>query len=943
MKKIKIYICFALCVAGILPASGVQAAAGSGDFRSGRLPNSLTYYVRHTAAQPGRAGFYLVQNVGSLMEEDNQQGLAHFLEHMAFNGSQNFPGQIDRFLQRRNLNRYNAYTDYDQTVYNIDNVPTADRTLVDSSLLVLHDWCHFLTFPEQGIAKERGIILEERRTRRDAVARAREQIVQVLYNGSRYSSREVIGKQEVLESFVRADLESYYKRWYRPDLQAVIVVGDIDPQYVEDYIKEHFSQIPMPENAAPRPIYTIDDCEKPQYVHVVDEELGQPMMEFTQRFAKQPAAKDARELIKRITLRQLYNSMMSARMSRSIGADKSAVRQASISYDQLLRGYDASSITITPYPQRDFRALYEVFGVLETVRKFGFTPYEFEQNKRVILREAEGFENNLDKIGYGVYVTLYENHYLNSTPVVEPTQRAKLMREVVGELTVEDLNAWVKERISGDANRVFVVSGSDPAYEYLTLEDILSAEQDVRESDLQQPSFAADTTHLIDFPLRAGTIVREQKLPVGDATMWTLSNGAKVCFKAAEPGSGKFRISAVSKGGLSLIEPKDIPSAQSISSLAFSSGVYNTSRSAMIDMMQGREMEITFSLQNLGEMIVANASSSEAERLFEMFHLGLTKPRFDEPEFARYINELKLSIETRRPTPFDMVADSVSALFTKPSPRRPKVDQAYIDQISLERVRTLFSERFCNPADFTYYIVGDLDLGQVRELACRYIGSIESPSRKTEKYILHPTTNTSVPFTKEYIIDMPDDKAIIDISYSANIKMSREQSTAFWLMGVILNSRSTDEIRERRGGSYNVEVSTRNNELADPRQWLTVHFETSGDKVDEMKQAVYKEIDDIVRDGVTQADVNSIVSAQKERLASTRRDIGYWLNAINTYLEDGVDPTRADYHTSVLDAMTPEAVKRIAVEFNKKARKAEIVVRAKPAQKESKNENEKQK
>lgn len=943
MKKVNIYIYFALCSIAILSPGGVQAAPQSDDFRSGRLPNSLTYYVRHTAVQPTRAGFYLVQNVGSLMEDDNQQGLAHFLEHMAFNGSQNFPGQIDKFLQRRNLTRYNAYTDFDQTVYNIDNVPTGDPTLVDSCLLVLRDWCHFLTFPEQGIAKERGIVLEERRMRRDAVSRSREQIVQVLYNGSRYSSREAIGKQSVLESFVRKDLESYYKRWYRPDLQAIIVVGDIDPEYVEQYIKAHFSQIPMPENVSPRPQYTIDDCPKAQYVKVVDKELGQPAMEFTQRFKKQAPTKDTRELIRRITLRQLYNSMMAARLARITGDDKSAVRQGAISYDQLLRGYDANSITIIPYPERDFRALYQVFEVMETVRKFGFTPYEFAQNKRVILREAEGFENNLDKIGYQVYVTLYENHYLNATPIVEPSERAKLMREVVGELTVEDLNQWIKERISGDDNRVFVVSGSDPAYEYLTLDDILSAEQDVRESELVQPSFAADTARLIDFELPSSTITREQKLPVGDATLWTLSNGAKVCFKAADQGSGKFKVSAVSKGGLSLIEPADIPSAQSISSLAFSSGVYNTSRSAMIDMMQGRDMEINFSLQSLGEMVTANASSSEAEQLFELLYLGLTKPRFDEPEFARYINELKLSIETRRPSPLDLVADSVSRLYTKVSPRRPEVDSAYVAQISQERVKALFKERFCNPADFTYFIVGDLELEQVRNLACRYIGSIESPSRKTEKYILHPTTNTNVPFVKEYVIDMPDNKAIIDISYSANLKMSREQSTAFWLMGVILNSRCTDEIRERLAGSYNVEVSTRYNELADPRQWLTVHFETGNDKVEQMKKAVYKEVDDILRDGVTAADVASIVNSQKEQLATTHRDIGYWISSLHTYMEEGVDPTRPDYHTSVLEAMTPKVVQQVAVDFMKKARHAEVVVRAKQGQTDIKNENEKQK
>lgn len=926
------YLRRALLLAAALLSGTVALAAApavDGALRMGKLENGLTYYVRHTSAQPGLAGFYLVQNVGSLLEEDDQRGLAHFLEHMAFNASEHFPGQIDRFFQRNNLPRYNAYTAQDETVYNVDEVPTSDAVLVDSCLLVLRDWCHFLTFPEKGIEKERGIVLEEWRARRDAVARARERIVGALYNGSRYASRETIGDPEVLSTFDRRQLVAYYDRWYRPDLQAVVVVGDVDAARVEAFIRERFADIPAAVAPQPRPTYAIASNAEPSYVQVVDEGLGGVAMEFTQRIAKPATAATPEELIRRITLRELFNRMIASRLARLTAGHDQTLYSAGIEYDELLRNYDGLTISVVPYPNRDFRALYRVCEVWEMVRKLGFTPYEFKQQCSQLLRQADGFEQQLDRIGYDVYATLYQSHYLHSTPIVEPAIRSSLMRKVLGELTVDEVNEWVKSWSQGDSDRVFIVSGNDGDYDYLTLDDILGAEQDARESDLQQPVFVQVPVRLVDFELKPAKIVRERRLAVGNAVEWTFDNGARVCFKQADLGLGRFRLQAVSPGGMSLVADGDIPSASAVGSLAFASGVYNTDRSAMIEMMQHLDIEINVQLQSRRELIVGQALATEADRFFELLYLGLARPRFDEPEFARYVNELRLSLETRRMTDMDRVADTLRRLYAKPSLRAPEVDTAYIARIDRKRVAEIFRKRFCNPGDFVFYIVGDLTEAEVRDYAARYIGTLPRVKGRPEKAAEHPSKRMQESLERVFEVAMPDDKAIVDLTFSNDLRFDRREAAAFWLMGVVLNSRCTDEIRERRGGSYDVNVGTRYNESGDVSESLSVRFETSVSKVDEMKAAVYREIDDMLRDGVTQADVESIVTAQKQRLTAQPRNTDFWVSTLFNYYETGEDRSQADYHRSVLDALTPADVLRVARAFWEDARKVDVVVKAK--------------
>ncbi len=921
----KALLCAVLVLGGLTSA---VAAAPEGDVRTGRLENGLTYYIRRVETSPGRAGLSLVQNVGSMMEEDSQRGLAHFLEHMAFNASEAFPGRIDRFLHSRGIVTFNAYTGYDETVYTIDEVPTGDRELLDSCILILKEWSHALTLPEEGIEKERGIILEEWRMRRDAVARAREQIVGELYNHSLYAEREVIGDREVLENFTRKELVDYYKRWYRPDLQAVVIVGDIDAGRVEAFVREHFSLIPAaPSDAPERPRYRIGNHDEPKYVRAVDSGLGAPAMEFTRRFDAEPAALSVEEVVRRVVLRDCFNNMMAARLSVLTMSDEETVYGASVELGPLVRDYDVLTMTLQPYPGRDFMAVYDLFCVWETVRRDGFTPQEFERQMRRQLRQADAFDRNAGEVGYDVFSFLYRTNFLERVPVVEPSERGELMRRIVGELTLEDLNSWIAGWSGGDDNWVYVVSGSDEDYDYLPLEAVLDAGEEARESDPVLPPFVNDDISLIDFELEPAPVVREKRLPVGDGVLWEFGNGARVVFRNAESGLGRFRMTAFSDGGLSLVADDDLPSAGAVEHLAFASGVYDTDRSAMIQLMQHHEMEIGFRLQERREVITGEAMSDEAEMFFELLHLGLTRPRFDESEFARYTNSMRLALASRSGDPMVQVAGQVRELFVETTPRTAAVDMAYVDRMELDRVRRIFRERFCAPEEFTFYIVGDLSEREARRYAERYIGTLPSAGVRPERAVEHKVRVPKGDAERVFEVERHDAKADVDISFMSGRTLNRRERVAFWLAGAVLNSRCKDEIRDRRGGTYDITVSTRYDSEVVPHSWVSVGFETGTDRVEEMKEAFYAEWNYLLEHGVTEADVESVVTARKQQIAEQRKGIEYWMNALYRYVDRGDDVTREGYEVDDLERMTPEKVRSVIRRFAKDARRVEVVIK----------------
>lgn len=923
MNKEKINIAFLLLLCGVLCAL-TSAAQPEGSFRSGRLDNGLTYYVRHTALQPGMASFYLVQNVGSLMEEENQNGLAHFLEHMAFNATATFPHRVDLFLQKNGITSYNAYTAPNETVYNLDDIPVKGNDMADSCLLILKDWCHNLLLTEEGIAKERGIIEEEWRRGRTPMARALDSVNKCLYNGTKYAFHTVIGDINIVRHFKRDELVSYYKDWYRPELQAVIVVGDIDAERTENFIRQEFSKIPPTVNAKERAAYSIPDREEPVYCKMVDKGLEDISIDLMQRIKKPVSPANKEEQVKRMLVKQFYNQMLGNRLNKLAQQEETSVYNADGGYDELTRGYDYFSITVNPYPGKDFRALSEVLQVIETVKRFGFTPYEFDLQKKQLLRQVAGFERNMDKVRNEVFVTLYRYNYLEGVPVIEPEERNRLIRSCLEKMTVGEVNRWMHTWADSDMNRIFVVMANDENYGCLTEEDIIAAEEDVRDMELESATFRADTIKLIDFEIVPGKIVKERMLPIGNAKEWTLSNGAKVVFKVTGEGSGKVELIARSNGGLSLVRPEDLPSANAVNSLAFSSGLYKFDQNRMQEIIQGHDQSLSISLQEWGEMVQGSTPTAEIRQFFELLYLMLTRPRLEETEFTRYINELKLALDAKL-TPMDHVSDSISRLFLEASPRLWKFDSNYVRAVDCEKVKQIYKDRFGDASDFVFYIVGDLEEAEARQMACRYIGSLPALHRK-EKHARYDVNRRIGRLEKIYRVEMPGDKAMVELRYQNRVRLSRQEAVTLWMFGVILKSRCMQEIRERRGATYDVQVATSYSSVPFRFGKLTVNFETDRIKAVELRQWVHEEVRSMASGSVTEEDIRSIAAAQKRILAAQPKGIRFWMDALYSYHERGEDKTAPGYHEEVLDAITPASMQKLIQKFLKKGEMADIVI-----------------
>lgn len=923
MNYRKIYIQFIACFAGVLCSLPVLAGEEN-VFRQGRLDNGLSYYIRHTHLQPGLASFYLVQNVGSLMEEKNQNGLAHFLEHMAFNATETFPQQVDLFLQSHGITSYNAYTAPNETVYNLDDIPVKGNRMADSCLLVLRDWCHYLSLTETGIAKERGIIEEEWRRGRTVMARALDSVNKRLYNDTKYAYHNVIGDIEVVRHFKREELVAYYKDWYRPEFQAVIVVGDIDVQQVEDFVREKFSEIPATVQGKKRETYLIPDNREPLYFQMSDPGLDNVSIDMLQRIVR-PALPDSREKqVERILIKQFFNQMLEKRFNRLSEQEESNVYEASAGYEELTRGYDYFSISVSPYPEKDFRALSEVMQAFEQVKRFGFTPYEFDLEKKRLLRQIAGFERNLDKLRNEVFVTLYRYHYLEGVPVIEPGERNRLMRDCLEKMTVADVNRWIHTWADSDINRSFIVLANEENYSCLGKEDILAAEEDVRDMELEPLAFQVDTVELIDFELIPGTVVKEKELPLGNAKEWTLSNGAKVVFKIADEGSGRVEFMARSEGGLSLVKAEDLPSAYALNNLAFRSGIYKFDQYRLQEIIQEHNQSLAISLQEWGELVQGSTPTSDIRQFMELIHLVYTHPQWGEPEYVRYVNELKLALETKS-NPLNDVSDSIARLFQVESPRLWKFDSNYMQAVDMEKIKQVYSDRFENVSDFVFYIVGDIEEGEARELACRYIGSLPA-SRHKEKLVRHDLERRFGHLEKIYPVEMPGAKAIIELRFQNRMKFSRQDAVTFWMFGTILKSRCVREIREKRGGTYDVQVATSYTDIPFCAEKLTVSFETDRSKARELKEWVRQEIAQMAQGSVTQADVQSIASAQKRLLEKRPKDIRFWMDALYSYCENGLDKTRTGFHEEVLDAITPESMSKLMQKFLKKADVADIII-----------------
>lgn len=928
MKKIIAYIC--ICLASLTAARAQSAAVGGQEtllvdsaVLIGRLPNGITYYIRHNGDQPRRAGFYLIRNAGSLLETDEQNGLAHFLEHMAFQGTKHFPGKgIISGLEKHGVafgSNINAYTSHNETVYQLTDVPTQSESLLDTCLLILHDWSYYLSLEEKEIDAERKVIVEEWRTRRTSTVRMQEKTNQVLYQGSRYADRDVIGTLDVIQHFAPQALRDFYHRWYRTDLEAIAIVGDFDARRMEEKVKKLFTAIPAVKNPEPRPFFSIPDNDTPRYVLATDNEAARSSLGLSIRMNDTPACERNRVAYLRESLIiSFFNSMMRTRIAELARRPDTPFRHAEIAYGDLVRGYCAYNVNVSPRPGQEAAAWEAAMTENERVKRYGFTPEELERAKKDMLTALENGRRKGK--ANSRYAQEIQAHFLEGRPLLSPSDYYRWVKRLVADITVEEVSVRAK-KWNSPKNRTLLVVGSAKE-KHLSREDMTAIMERVEHSGQIRP-YAVNTPSgvqrklLDDAELQGGQIVKVRSLERFGAVEWTLQNGARVVFRHSA--SNKILVSSYSNGGTSVYEDTDLlPAAENAATMVSSFGVGDFTPDELRTLLTGKRVGCKVNITPWDEAIGGSSVAEDFETLMQLIYLRFEKPRFDEALFATLMQRNYAALQQYAGQPQTVMKDSLQQILHNYSSRFPAFNKAYLDKITLERLKYVYSDRIKDASDFVFFIMGNLKEENARQMVEKYIGSLRSEHRK-EKRTLHRELPAKGKVVKNVRLNWETPKATVVTNFSTKLKNTPYHNICQSLLRGILQLRYTENIREKEGGTYGININATSSRLPESRYSFTMIFDCAPEREAHLKSLVHAETERLAEEAPGQDEFAKVVANLRKNDEQSRNSDAYWMAALAAYYTEGIDITAPENFDRILERLTPADIHKFAKKMFKES------------------------
>ena len=918
MKKL-----YSLLALVLLSVSAVaQGLPQDPTIRKGKLKNGMTYYIRHNAKEAGLADFYIAQRVGSILEEPRQRGLAHFLEHMAFNGTKNFPGKgkklgIVPWCETIGVKfgaNLNAYTSIDQTVYHIGSAPLKREGIIDSCLLVLHDWSHYLLLEDAEIDKERGVIHEEWRTRRAgmAVQRLMEQAMPKVYKGTKYEDCMPIGSMDIVDNFPYQDLRDYYQKWYRPDLQAVVVVGDIDVNKMEKKIKKIFSSIPMPKKAAERVYYPVPDNEK--MIVDIEKDKEQPIVLchiYQKREATPDSEKNSEKYLRDDYVDGLISTMLNDRYAELRQQPEppfqSATGRASTFF--LSRTKDAFSMSISCKQDNILGGIISAVGVAERARQHGFTQSELDRAKKLRMNAAERRAKMQGDYRNSHYVNKCVNNFLEGEPLVSVDFLLENTKKLDAEVTLAEVNAAVKELIT-DKNQVVVMYAPDKeGFE-------IPSEQQIEQVILsaQQLSYAPYTEAklaeaLVSNMPKAGSIVSEKPYRHG-FTEITLSNGMKVYAKKTDYESDAVSMEMQADGGTSVYGDEDIPNFALISSGVAEGGVGAFDAVTLRKMLTGKSVRVSPSVGTKSQAISGSSSVKDMPTMFQLAYLYFTQPRRDDAAFASLMNRQRAFLANRNASPKVDYNDSIRAILYNHNPRLAPVVQQTLDKVSYDRILQIYKERFSDAANFKTVIIGNYDEQELRSLLCQYLavlpttGKHEQANKANVPQIIGGTSVHK--FSKKQATPL----ANVSIYYTADVPFTPQSDLELDFLKRCLSIAYTDSVREEKGGTYGVSVGFDLDKDDQPNAMLKISYNADPSRYDELNPIIYQQLENIAKNGPLASSMDKVKKYLVKQYAQAAITNDYWSYIIWHEIDDDTDFDR-DY-CKMVNNMTPADVQRMA-------------------------------
>lgn len=893
-----------LTIVALFFACNIYAQQGKIDndntIRKGILPNGMTYYIRHNAQTKGVADFYIAQKVGSILEEKRQRGLAHFLEHMAFNGTKHFPGNtlqpgIVAWCESVGIKfgaNLNAYTSVDQTVYNISAAPVTREGVIDSCLLILNDWSHELLLTDKEIDKERGVIEEEWRTRRSGMAMQRlsEQAMPVIYAGTKYSDCMPIGNIDIVRTFPYNDLRDYYSKWYRPDLQAIIVVGDINEDKIEEKIKKLFAKIPLPQNPAHRIYYPIGNNEKMILYTATDKE--QPTVNFTLYMKRDVTPKQERNTIQNYAddyktniLRMAINDRLEE-LSRTKNAPfiSASVRSGNFFLASTKDAFELSGVL---KEGKALEAIQLLVGEVERARANGITIDELKRGKAEMLSYAENDYNDRSNRRNGEFVEQCVQNFLEETPIIEPEKELEMVRKLDKTVTIDDVNALAKTIITNQ-NQVVTMFGPDKnTFKMPTNSSIENAILKAQKQHYTPYKTQNTLTERLITKLpKPGSIISERTYKYG-YTEFTLSNGLKVYVRPTNFEPDEVNLKLFSLGGKNIYPDSEMPNLTYLMAGATIGGVAQYNDLTLEKMLAGKTATVTPFIDNDTRGMAGTSNVKDTKTLLELVYLYFTQPRKDPQAFKNLMEQQQEFLTNAHVNPMLAYNDTLHKVAYATN-RMASMDKEQLKRVNYNRIMHIYKELFANAANFKLILTGNININKLKPLLCQYIATL--PSNNT-KEIIGTYEPKLVDGKKTYIFHKKQTTptAITTIVIKGKMEYNNRNELLMDAIGQLLRIVYTEKVREDKGGTYSVQVSGDLQHHPNDEALLRIAFQTDPQKYNDLIPIVYKELEKMATEGPSQQDLDKVKAYELKVYNQVLRMNNYWEYVLYTDLYNGID------------------------------------------------------
>lgn len=881
----------------------------------GKLPNGLTYYIRANAEPQNRAQLFLVNKVGSVLETDAQQGIAHFTEHMAFNGTRDFPkNQLVDYLQKSGVKfgaDLNASTSFDETVYQLP-LPTDTASVFEKGFTILANWAGYLSFDPAELDRERNVILEEARLRgKNAQERLQQQVFPVLFNNSRYATRLAIGKESVIKTVNAETMKSFYHDWYRPDLQAVIAVGDFDPKRVQELIVENFSSLKNPVAEKPRTVYNDPQTAGTSFVTATDKEFPYTLAEI---IVKHPETivKTGAQYLQSVRI-SLFNQMLNARIGELKQKRNPPFLFGQASYGAFLGRQDAFTTVAVSKSDTDLEvAVKAVVKETERARKFGFTATELERAKQNTLQQLQNEYKERDKTSSASYIEEYEQNFLKGEAIPGIDFEYNFYVNNIGKITLAEMNALAGKFIS-DQNRVIIIEAPDKEKGKLPNQQTVLNWINSTDNNLAPYVDNVSTKPLMDkLPIPSTTVRAVNDDSLATATL-TLSNGVKIILRPTDFKNDQILISGYSFGGTSLASNEDFTSANLAGDVIGSSGVGEFNQIQLDKMLAGKNVSLSPYISETTQGINGSSSPQDFETALQLLHLYFTQPRKDQDIWQSTISQARTFLANRNLDPNNVFRDTVSAVLNNYNFRNMVTTPERLNAASLDKAYSFYKDRFADASGFTFTFVGNFDVRTIKPLLETYLGGLPSTnSKETYKNLnIHPPEGQITKIVHKGI----GDKATVQLVFSGDYDYTEQNNIQMDGLEAIIQLKLIDRLRQEESGVYSPGVRASYVKIPSGRYSFTIFFTCAPANVDKLIAATLDEINQIRQNGAQQTDIQKFISENVRSTEVQLRQNVFWAGYLASGSQNQEDPHRIINYIKNINTVTVQSTKDAANKY----------------------------